>query len=77
MICIACWEELPTSSGKRYKSILNVKVPMWRDFHVHGVTGAPYWPILACGRRVQVKTRYFEKFEINISTCRIQTKLST
>jgi hypothetical protein len=28
-------------------------------------------------RRVcmQVKTRYFEKFKINISTCRIQTKL--
>jgi hypothetical protein len=24
-----------------------------------------------------LKTRYFEKFEINISTCRIQTKLST
>ena len=42
----------PTSSGKRHKSILKVKVPMWRDFHVHGVTGDPYWPILACGTRV-------------------------
>jgi hypothetical protein len=44
---------------------------------VHGTTDAPYWPILACGTRVQVKTRYFEKFEINIYTCHIQTKFST
>jgi hypothetical protein len=43
---------------------------------VHGATGAPYWPILACGMRVQVKTRYFEKFEINISTCSIQNETS-
>jgi hypothetical protein len=42
-----------------------------------GATAAPYLQILACGTRVQVKTRYFEKFEINISTCRIETKLST
>jgi hypothetical protein len=46
-------------------------------FHMHGAMAAPYWPILACGTRVQVKTQYFEKFKINISTCRIQTKLST
>jgi hypothetical protein len=30
-------------------------------FHVHGAMAAPYWPILACGTRVQVKTRYFWK----------------
>jgi hypothetical protein len=36
----------------------------------------PYWPILACGMRVQVKTTYFEKFKI-ISTHHIQMKLST
>jgi hypothetical protein len=41
-----------------------------------GATAARYWPILACGTHVQVKTRYFEKFEINISTCHIQMKLS-
>ena len=52
---------------------------LWRDFHVHGggATAARYWPILGCGTHVQVKTRYFEKFEINISTCHIQMKLST
>jgi hypothetical protein len=44
---------------------------------VHGATEAPYWPILACDTRVRVKTRYFEKFKINISTGRIQTKFST
>jgi hypothetical protein len=26
------------------------------DLHVHRATGAPYWPILACGGRVRVKT---------------------
>jgi hypothetical protein len=30
--------------------------------------GAPYWPILACGTRMHVKTRYFENFKINISS---------
>jgi hypothetical protein len=62
----------------RETSEIKVPIPLWRDFHVHGATGAPYWPILACGTHVQVKTRYFEKkFKINISTCRIQMKLST
>jgi hypothetical protein len=65
------------SLGKRRKSILKVKVPLWRDFHVHGATGGPYWPILACGTSVQAITQYFEEFKINIPTCRIQTKLST
>jgi hypothetical protein len=65
------------SLRKRRKSILKVKVPLWRDFHVHGATGGHYWPILACGTSVQAKTQYFEKFEINIPTCHIQTKLST
>jgi hypothetical protein len=44
---------------------------------VHGATEAPYWPILACDKRVRVITQYFEKFKINISTGRIQTKFST
>ena len=60
-----------------WKSILKVKVPRWRDFHVHGAMGTPYWPILACDTCVQVNTQYFEKFKINISTCHIQMKLST
>ena len=46
-----------------------IKVPLW---------WVPlYWPILVCSTHVQVKTRCFKKFKINISTCRIQTKLST
>jgi hypothetical protein len=63
--------------GKGRKSNLKVKLPLQRDLHVHGATEAPYWPILACDTRVRVKTRYFEKLKINISTCRIQTKFST
>jgi hypothetical protein len=61
--------------GKRRKSILKVILPLQCDLHVHRAAGAPYWPILACGTRVRVKTRYFEKLKINISTRRIQTKL--
>jgi hypothetical protein len=34
---------------------------------VHRFTGTRYWPILACGTRVRLKTRYFEIFKINIS----------
>jgi hypothetical protein len=37
---------------------VKVKLPLQRDLHVHWATGAPYWPILACGTRVRVKTRY-------------------
>jgi hypothetical protein len=33
-----------------------------------GAMGAHYWPILACGTRVRVTTRYSEKFKINISS---------
>jgi hypothetical protein len=40
-------------------------------------TGASYWPIIAQCTRVRVKSRYLEKFKINISTGRIHTKLST
>jgi hypothetical protein len=67
---------MQSSLRKRRKSILKVKVPLWRDFHVHGAMGGPYWPILACGTSVQAITQYFEEFKINIPTC-IQTKLST
>jgi hypothetical protein len=63
--------------GKGRKSNLKVKLPLQRDLHVHGATEAPYWPILAWDTRVRVKTQYFEKFKINISTGRIQTKFST
>jgi hypothetical protein len=35
------------------------------------------WPRIQRRAHVRVKTRYFEKFKINISTLRIQTKLST
>ena len=40
-------------------------------------TEAPYWTILSCDTRVWVKTRYLEKFKINISSGPIQTKFST
>ena len=42
--------------GKRRKLILKVKLPLWHDFHMHWTTGAPYWPILACGTHMRVKT---------------------
>ena len=48
------------------KTILKVKLHLQCDLHMHRATGAPYWPILACGGHVRVKTRYFEKFKINI-----------
>ena len=35
---------------------------LWRDFHVHGATAVPYWPILACGLRVQVTWANAEEF---------------
>jgi hypothetical protein len=40
-------------------------------------TGASYWPIIAQCTQFASKTRYLEKFKINISTRRIHTKLST
>ena len=52
--------------GKHQKSILKVKFPLWHDLHVHRARHAR-----------ASKTRYFEKFKINISTRRIRTKLST
>ena len=40
-------------------------------------TGASYWPIIAQCTQFASKTRYLEKFKINISTRRIQTKFCT
>ena len=37
----------------------------------------PIWPSTNVGTYIKVKTRYFEKFKINISTLHIQMKLST
>ena len=48
-----------------------------REFDVIPAKGAPHWPSIVQYTRVRVKTRYLEKFKINISTRRIHTKLST
>jgi hypothetical protein len=40
-------------------------------------TRAPYWPSIAQYTRMLVKPDIVEKLKINISTRRIQTKLST
>jgi hypothetical protein len=49
-----------------------------REFDVIPVIRAPYSPSIARDTRVRAsKTRYFEKFKINISTSRIKTKLYT
>ena len=37
----------PMVVGQRRKSILKVKLPLQRDLHVHGATGAPYWPTVS------------------------------
>ena len=60
---------------KKRKSILQIKVlPVAWFARASGYILAKY----TRGACVRVKTRYFEKFKINISTlCRIQTKLST
>jgi hypothetical protein len=48
-----------------------------REFDVIPATGASYWPIIAQCTQSATKTRYLEKFKINISTRRIQTKFCT
>jgi hypothetical protein len=48
--------------GKHRKSILKVKLYLQHDLHVHRATGTSYSPILACGMRVQVKTRCYPIF---------------
>jgi hypothetical protein len=48
-----------------------------REFDVIPATGASYWPIIAQCTQFASKTRYLEKFKINISTRRIQTKFCT
>ena len=72
VLFMVCW--IKSNNAMFVSSILKVKLPLQLDLHMHQATGAPYWPILACGTSVQVKTRYFEKFKINIS---IQTKFPT
>jgi hypothetical protein len=59
---------------KNRKSILQVKVlPVAWFAHASGKKMTKH----TRAERVRVKTRYFEKFKINISTRRIQTKLPT
>ena len=48
-----------------------------REFDVIPATGASYWPIIAQCTQFASKTRYLEKFKINISTRRIETKFCT
>jgi hypothetical protein len=48
-----------------------------REFYVIPATGASYWPIIAQCTQFANKTQYLEKFKINISTRRIQTKFCT
>jgi hypothetical protein len=47
------------------------------EFDVIPATGASYWPIIAQCMQFASKTRYLEKFKINISTLRIQMKFCT
>ena len=43
-----------------------------REFDVILATGASYWPIIAQCTQFASKTRYLEKFKINISTRRFK-----
>ena len=65
-------------SGKTGNRFYKSKYSQWHGLHVHRAIYGPDMAKHTRGACVRVKTRYFEKMKINISTLsRIQTKLST